>query len=177
MNEKTRGSHWFTEAVASAISVGGFFIVLGLVYINNPNLWKNTVNFFNDFTNVTVPHTSTNLPAPMTPAAHTAVYSAAFQFALAIAILQILVLAVRVGFGSQIRRTAETVGSLVFWFGTVWALNGLQGMKVTLSQSEQLTRWFQFWAIIISLIGISLLVRGVVIFAAAQLSPKNKAAH
>lgn len=174
MSEKKAGSSWFAEGLASAISIGGFFVIVGLVFVTNQNLWSNIVHFGNDFTNVTVPHTSINVPAPLTPAAHTAVYSAAFQFALGIGILQILVLAIRLAFHSRVRRTAQTVGGLVFWFGPAYALDGLAGMKDTLSQSQQLTSWFQFWAVIIMLIGISLLVRGAVVLAAAKLSPKPR---
>jgi hypothetical protein len=174
LTEGTSNSRWFVEALAGVVSAGGFFIIIGIVYTANQNLWHNIVKFGNDFTNVTVPHTNIILPAPLTPAAHTAVYSAAYQFALAIGILQIMVLIIRLAFNSRVRQTAETVGSLIFWFATAYALYGLAGMSIALSQSQQLTLWFQFWAVIIMLIGISLIVRGAVIATARLFAKKDK---
>ena len=164
-------SNWFVEGLATAVSVGGFFIIVGIIYVTNLGLSQNIINFFNDLTTVQVPHSTINLPAPLTPAAHTAVYSAAFQFALGIGAIQILVLAIRLAFGSRIRRTAETVGGLVFWFGTAYTLNGLAEMKSTMSNAQQLTLWFQFWSAIIILIGLSLLARAAFLYIAAKRHP------
>jgi hypothetical protein len=105
------------------------------------------------------------VPVPAAPAAYTAVYSATFQFALGIAILQILILAMRLILGSRIRRTAENAGNLVFWFGAAYMLNNLAGMESTLTHNQQLTMWFQFWAVIIIIFGLSLMARAVVLIA------------
>ena len=71
------------------------------------------------------------------------------------------------------RRIAQTVGSLVFWFGTAYALSVLSGMKSTLALSQQQTMWFQFWAVIIILIGLSLIARGAVLLSASRLSARG----
>lgn len=91
---------------------------------------------------------------------------------LGIAVIQILVLTIRLAFGSRIRRTAEYVGDLVFWFGTAYMLNDLAEMKNTLTNAQQLTLWFQFWSAIIILIGLSLLARAVLLYVAAKRHPK-----
>lgn len=169
-NASSQDSRWFTEGLVTAISVGGFFILVGIIYATNQNLLQNLINFFNDFTNVQLQNSTISLLAPFTPAAHTAVYLAAFQFALGIGIIQIIVLAARLALGSRIRRTAQAVGGLIFWFGTAYMLNGLAEMKTALSHDQQLVLWFQFWAVIIMLIGISLLARAAVLLIASKRS-------
>ena len=164
-----RRERGFAEGLMAAVSVGGFLVLVGIIFAINQNLLQNINNFFNDFNTVLLPHTTVNFPAPLTPAAHTAVYQATFQFALGIGILQILILALRLGLGSRIRRTAGTVGSLVFWFGAAYFLNNLAQMNAALSENQQLVLWFQFWATIILLIGISLVIRGAVVFLARKL--------
>jgi hypothetical protein len=156
------------EGLISAVSTGLFFVLVGVIFIINQNLWSKIQEFLNSFTIARVANTSVNLPVPSPPAAYTAVYSAAFQFALGIGALQILILAMRLTIGSRIRRTAQTVGSLVFWFGTAYALSILAGTKSTFALSQQQTMWFQFWAAIIILIGLSLIARAAVLLAARR---------
>lgn len=115
-----------------------------------------------------IANTSIQIPVPASPAAHAAVYSAVFQLALGIAILEIVILAMHLANGSRIRRTAQSVGNLVFWFGAAYLLNNLANMKSTLAHNQQLTMWYQFWAAIIILIGISIIARAVILFAANQ---------
>ncbi len=167
MTQKTTGyryDRWFGEGIISAISVGLFFVILGIVFVINQNLPQKIIDFFKDFTAVSV-GSNVNLPIPGTVAAHTAVYLAAFQFALGIGILQILVLALRLTLGSRKRRIAETVGNMVFWFGTAYMLNSLANIKSTLAISQQQVIWWQFWATIIILFGLSLIVQSIIRFA------------
>jgi len=174
MSEKGSTHHRMVgEGLISAVSTGLFFVLVGVIVIINLNLWSEIGKFLNSFTITRVANTSVNLPVPSSPAAYTAVYSAAFQFALGIGALQILVLAMRFTVGSRMRRIAQTVGSLVFWFGTAYALSVLSGMKSTLALSQQQTMWFQFWAVIIILIGLSLIARAAVLLAASQLSARG----
>jgi len=154
------------EGIIGAVSVGLFFVLIGVIFVINHNLWSNIQSFFDNFTIANVTNTSIQLPVPAVPAAHVVVYSAAFQFALGIAILQIIVLAIRLMIGSHVRRTAETVGNLVFWFGAAYFLNGLASMESSLAISKQQELWFQFWAVIIVLIGVSIVARAVVLFTA-----------
>jgi NhaP-type Na+/H+ or K+/H+ antiporter len=123
-------------------------------------------DFANDFTVANISNTSIQLPVPNVPAAHTAVYTMAFQFALGVGLLEVLVLGMRLGLGSRIRRTTGTIGGIVFWFGAAYCLNGLTNMKSTLAVSQQQELWFQFWAFIIILIGVSIIVRVAVFFTA-----------
>ena len=150
----------------AGVSVGLFFILVGTIAVVNINHLSQLGDFANDLTAVNVTNTSIQLPAPNVPAAHTAVYTIAFQFALGLGLLEVLVLGMRLGLGSRIRRTTGTVGGIVFWFGAAYFLSGLANMKSTLAVSQQQELWFQFWAAIIILIGVSIIVRAVVYFTA-----------
>src|SRR4030066_1772769 len=107
--------HRYEESVISAISVGGVFILIGVVYVLAlPNsLWDKTIAFFGGFTTSRVGDTGIFLPAPVSPSAHVVFYNAVFQFFLGLGLLQILVLAMRLLWRSHVRRTAETVGTPV----------------------------------------------------------------
>jgi hypothetical protein len=146
------------DSIISAISVGAVFILIGLVFVlAQPNsLWDSTNRFFSSFTTRQVPGININLPAPASPAAHAVFYTAVFQFTLGLAFLQILVLALRIGFGSRVNRIAETVGNLVFWFGTSYLAN------MYLNSSTTLKTYFVFWAGILIVLGLSIIARGVV---------------
>ncbi len=156
-----RGPH---DAIISAVAVGTVFILLGLVFVLAlpNNLWDDTIGFFSNLTARNLPgNPSLTLPAPANPAARGNVvfYTAVFQFSLGIAFLQVLILALRVGLGSRVRRIAETVGNLVFWFGAAYLAHAY------LNNSATLSAWFTFWALIIVVLGISILARAAVLLA------------
>src|SRR4030067_2778326 len=108
--------HRYEESVISAISVGGVFILIGLVYVLAlpSSLWDKIIAFFGSFTTRQVPGTGIFLPAPVSPGVHVVFYNAVFQFFLGLALLNILILAMRLIWRSHVRKTAETVGNLVF---------------------------------------------------------------
>ena len=147
------------EAMISAISVGAVFILFGLVFVLAlpNNLWDRTVAFFSSFIGREVPGLNITLPAPINPSAHAVFYTAVFQFSLGIALLQILILALRIGFRSPIGRIAETIGNLVFWFGTTYL------QFVYLNSTTTLTEWFMFWTAVVAVVGLSIVARAVVL--------------
>jgi len=147
------------EAMISAISVGAVFILFGLVFVLAlpNNLWDRTVAFFSSFTTREVTGLNITLPAPMNPSAHTVFYTAVFQFSLGIALLQILILALRIGFRSPFGRIAETIGNLVFWFGATYL------QSVYLNSTTTLSEWFMFWAAVIVVVGLSIIARAVIL--------------
>ena len=157
-------NRWFFEGLISAVSAGFFFVLVGVIFVINQGLVGGISDFGKDFVLVRVANTNTSFPVPATPAAHTVVYTAAFQFALGIAILQVAILAARLLTGSRRRRIAQTVGSLVFWSGSAYLLTTLVDMKSTLAISQQLTVWYEFWAAIIVVFGISIVIRSVAFF-------------
>jgi hypothetical protein len=160
VNAQTR-THKMGESLISAISVGAVFILIGIVFVlAQPNsLWDSIVTFCNSFTSRSVPGTGTSLPAPTNPAAHAVLYTAAFQFCIGLGILQVILLALRLMIYSPIRKTAETFGHLVYWFGASYLIT------TYLNNTTTISRWFMFWAGILVILGLSLIARAVVLLA------------
>jgi len=154
------------ERLYSAISAGAFFILIGIVYVINlpSNLWDATVDFFGSFTLAQVPSTGIYLPAPISPASHALLYGAIFQFCVGLGILQIIMLALRFTSHSPIGRTAETMGNLVFWFGTAYLIT------VYLNRTTDISMWFVFWAGVLIILGLSFVARSFVLLARKWMS-------
>ena len=148
----------FYEGLITALSIGGFFIILGFVFAFTPGITEQTSNFFSDLTTQTYTLGSTStlsLWGPAHPASHQGFYSAVINFFIGVGVLQIIVLAIRLVSHSWIRRIAQSVGDIVFWLGaavvaSVFLLEGT------------LNGWFQFWASLLVLIGLSLIARFLV---------------
>nr|ACD50064.1 putative serine phosphatase [uncultured crenarchaeote MCG] len=133
--------------------------MLGVIYVLAlPNsLFDQVVGFFGSFTTAPFPGTSINLPVPVNPQ-QPVFYTAVFQFCLGIALLQILVLTLRIIWRSPVKRTAETTGNLVFWSGTSIVV------AIFLNASTNRSEWFAFWGAFLLVVGFSLLARAAVIF-------------
>jgi hypothetical protein len=146
------------EPIIDAVSVGVVFILLGLVFVLAlpHNLFDAIVEFFSNLRLRPVGVSSFQLPAPANPGVHTVLYTAVFQFTLGLALLQILILILRIGFRSPIRKISETAGNLVFWGGASYLV------QMYLNGSTMLRQWFEFWAAIVIVIGLSIIVRGLV---------------
>ena len=147
------------EAILSAISVGFFFVLVGFIFIITPNLTDKMVDFFQDIAFVNVARLPSNfyLPRPATIGAHVTIYSAVEQFSLAWGVFLVAMLVIRFATGSQTRKKAENLGDIVFWFGSAYLVR-------TWLIGE--SKWFEFWALILMLLGISLIVRAVFLAAA-----------
>jgi hypothetical protein len=148
----------FTKGFIRALSVGGFFIILGLVFVLTPGTWHAADTFFRDLrvVNVSTDSHIANLkvPAPANPQMHADFYSAVFNFCVGIGILQIAVLALRLIFSSSVKRISNSVGDLIFWFGAAFSANAFL-------LAGTLKGFWQFWAALLMIIGISLIVRGI----------------
>jgi hypothetical protein len=160
VNAQTR-THKIGENLISAISAGAVFILIGVVFVlaQPSNLWDSIVSFFSSFTLRSVPGIGISLPAPANPAAHAVLYTAVFQFHIGLGILQIILLAIRLTIRSPIGKTAETMGNLVKWFG------GAYLVTTYLNNTTTISRWFMFWAGILIILGLSLIVRALVLLA------------
>ncbi len=150
------------EGLITALSIGGFFIILGLVFGFTPTISQNINTFFSDLTTVTFPFGSigstASLLAPAHPGNHQSFYLAVMNFLIGVGVLQIVILALRLAVHSQIRRLAQSVGDLIFWIGAAVMANVF---LLTGTQSG----WFQFWSSLIVLIGVSLIARFFVFLA------------
>jgi tellurite resistance protein TehA-like permease len=149
------------ENLFTTIYIGSLFIILGLVYYINisDNLWGGLVNFFSSLTLAPVPSTGISLPAPSNPANYLNLYVAAFQFTLAVGILEIIILILRVRLHSPVTRKAETIENIVFWLGTSYLITTyLVNMAIP-------SEWFVFWAGVILIFGLALIARSFVLLA------------
>lgn len=147
------------EGVMGALTAGLFFVVIGVIFITTPDLLNNVISFIRNLDVLRVPSTNIYLPAPRSPDAHAAVYSAVQQFGLIWAILEIAMLGLRVVFRSPLRNMAENASNIIFWFGAAYLI------QTFLNDTTTLTMWFAFWATIIMLAGLTLIVRAVILAA------------
>ena len=150
------------EGLITAIAVGGTLILLGLVALS-PGFLDAGRAFIRDFTSQVymVGSADFHLPYPAHPAAHNAFYQGVMMFIVGIAVLQIIILPLRLAFHSAFRRIAETVGNLIFWVGLAIA-----GYVFLLAGTRE--GWFQFWSSLIILAGASLIAQGMVYFSKRQ---------
>jgi hypothetical protein len=154
MTESSHRERALHEGVITALAVGGFLIIVGVVFGLTPGITGKIWDLFLDLTGVTYPaiNGSIVLPAPAHPAAHFDLYSAVFNFMLAVGVLQIAILAARLWAHSPTRKIAETAGNAVFWLGGAVVAN-LYLLAGTL------TGWFTFWPALIILAGASLIAQ------------------
>jgi hypothetical protein len=144
----------------SAISIGFFIILVGTLFILNPDLPNKIIDFARPESfelKEVASSLNVSLPIPKNPRAHLLIYQTVEQFCLVWAVFLVAMLAVRFVFRSSARNKAEELGNIVFWFGAAYFVQTLL---------VDATKWFEFWATIVTLIGISLIVRGVFLIAA-----------
>ena len=144
------------EGIFTAISIGFFFLLVGTLFVINPDLFGSIIDFFKDFELVDVPHTNIMLPAPESPHLHSTVYQAAIQVSIALGVFQVVILALRFVIPSSWGKRSEAVGSFVYWVGASFLI------QYFLIDSMQ---WFVFWSTIIILAGFSIIARAVVMAA------------
>ena len=169
MNNSSKRSVKRGESIFSIISLGFFFILVGAIFVYTTfvqqiDLFGDIIAFFDDFDIVKVPNTEALLlPAPKSPNIHLSVYSAALQFSLIWGLYQIAVLVLRFLARSPLNKKAETASNTFSWLATGYVIN------MFLNEATTTTKWFEFWAITILLIGVSLIIRATIL-AAARLS-------
>jgi len=147
-----------SEGIISAISVGFLFILFGSIYVLAlPTSLFEKVVAFTSLSSRQVPGTSIFLLAPTSPAAHSVFYTAVFQFCVGLAFLQLVVLILRLPWNSTTAKTAETLGSLVFWSGAALLSTTFLNAYTTVNT------WFAFWAGILVMMGASLIARSIVL--------------
>ena len=153
------------ENIITAISIGTLLILIGTIYVATlpTSLFDEFTDFLGAFTTSPVGGTGLHLPVPTVPAAHATLYNAAFQFCLGIALLQVLLLLLRLVFHSSIGKTSETVGNLVFWFGASYLV------ATFLNSSTTADTWFAFWAAILMVTVVSMIARALVLFTKRRI--------
>ena len=158
MTERSTGfPRGYREGLLSALSAGFFFVLVGAIFVTTPNLLDKIFAFFRDFEIVRVPNTSIRLPAPASPAAHSGLYSALAMFSFIWSLFQIVILIFRFIVYSPLSRKTETAGNLVFWLGANFLVRSF------LNETTRRGTWFEFWTAIIVLLGVSLIVRAIIL--------------
>ena len=155
------------ESFIGIISAGFFFVLIGALFITMPTLFDNIFSFLRNFDIVTIPNTGIVFIAPIRPWTHVIVYRAAEQFSFIWGFFQIVILALRFIVRSPLGKMAETGSNIVFWLGAGYLIGTF------LTGTTTLTVWFVFWSMIITLIGLSLIIRAIVLAVAAAVMPKT----
>jgi hypothetical protein len=163
LNDNKKSAPILGESVITAISIGFFLVLVGILFVITPNLFGEIIDLLSDFKLVeVVPNSNMIFPGPETPDAFSVVYVAAVQFSFALGIFQIVILALRFFISSPWEKRAETVGNLVFWLGTGFLVQSFLLEPILLETSQ----WFMFWSSIIMMIGVSLIARAGVMAVA-----------
>ena len=160
MNQDSGHVRRHHEGMLSAVSVGFFLILIGVLFITTPNLSDSVVKFATNFTTEQVGNTNIYIPIPQNVGNYGDVYVAVRQFSIIWGLFLIALLGARLVFGSQVRRLAENVGDIVFWLGAAYLAQTFL-VAPTQASTIDVTKWFEFWAAIIMLIGVSLIARGI----------------
>jgi hypothetical protein len=157
LNKSKETPRQYQEGIFTAISIGFFLLLVGTLFVINPNLFGSIIDFFRDFGLVDVPNTSIVLPAPESLQLHLTVYQAAGQFSIALGVFQVVMLALRFIIPSSWEKRSETVGNLVYWIGASFLIQSFL-IETTLDSMH----WFTFWSTIIILAGVSIIARAAV---------------
>jgi hypothetical protein len=162
------------EGLLSAVSVGFFLVLIGLLFVIKPNLYNDTVTFFSNFNATSaVPNTQIQLPAPdpqpsktnsTVHEANLSVYSAVQQFSVGWGIFLVALLVIRFASGSSWNRKARNISDIIFWFGMAYLVQTWL-IDATSNNTYQALNWFEFWSMVIALLGISLIVRAICLAA------------
>jgi hypothetical protein len=152
------------EGLIAGISAGFFFIVAGALFVIMPTLFDRIVTFLNSFDIVTIPNLGIPWPAPAQPflSSHLTVYLAAERFSFIWGVFEIVLLVLRIVLRSNIEKIAETASNMLYWFGSGVLIRMFLLESVRFPTVAGLTRWFAFWAAIIMLFGVSLIIRGII---------------
>jgi len=132
-------------------SFGVFLVLIGVIFVITPNLGDEIGDFIKDFETVEV-YPDVDLPKPASN--HPVLYTAVAQFSIVYGLFHIALLILRLYFGDYLKRKAGTLSGVVFWLGA--------GYLLTILSADNIG-WFAFLSWLIIFIGLSLVVRSLVI--------------
>ena len=133
------------------ISFGAFLIIIAVIYLKTPGLLSEAKAFVADFRLVEL---FQNFWWFVPSSNHPVLYNAAEQFCYAFGLVHIAVLGLEIAKGSSTRRKGRTSSSIVFWLGAGYILSLL---------SQGALSWLSFIASLIILLGVSIVVRALVL--------------
>lgn len=142
-------------------SFGFFLMLVGVIWIITPNLLEEVRDFFEDFKLEEEVFPNVFLPAPAS--SHPVVYTAVARFCFVFGLFQIFILVLRFIFREPVDKIAGTFSGMAFWLGAGFLANIL---------SAETIKWFVFLGWIIVLIGLSLVIRSLVVLL-SELVPRK----
>jgi len=141
---RSKGTDWL-----GLVSLGFFFITIGIIFIITPNLTGEIGAFVKDFH--LEAYANIRLPAPRT--LHPTIYQTIMNFCYIFGASQIIVLILRFALRDLSSRKAETGSGIVFWLGMgVFA-------DFANSLSTEPTRWFSLLSGLIIMVGLLIISR------------------
>ncbi len=139
--------------IVGLVSFGLFLVLVGVIIAVTPGWYAAARSFVEDFELEKV-NGNISLPAPADPYDHEVVYTAVERFCLVWGVFQIGILVLRFFLGQTVNKKAETFSGIVFWLGAAYA--------TSLLLAESLS-WFGLWAVILIVIGLSIVARSLVV--------------
>ena len=133
-------------------SFGFFLLLIGVILLIMPNLLEEVRDFFEDFKLEEEVFPNVFLPVPAS--SHPVVYTAVARFCLVFGLFQIFILVLRFVFREHVDKIAGTFSGMILWLGAGFVANML---------SAETIKWFVFLGWIIVLIGLSLVIRSLVV--------------
>ena len=140
----SKGTDWL-----GLVSLGFFFITIGMVFILTPNLTEQIKTFIRDFH--LEAYANFKLPAPKT--SHPIIYEALTNFCYILGASQIIILILRFALRDLPSRKAETGSGIIFWLGMgVFA-------DFANSLSVEPTGWFSLISGLVIMVGLLIISR------------------
>jgi hypothetical protein len=133
--------------------VGFTLLLIGTVFVITPDLFGSVIDFFKDFGIVEVPNTDISFLGLEHESMHMTFYQAVGQISIALAVFQVFMLVLRFAIPSTWEKRSETAGNIVSWAGTAFLVQALLIDN---------TQWFAYWAAVIIVMGVSMIVRAIV---------------
>ena len=134
--------------ILGMVSFGFFLLLAGIIVIITPHPLKEVQSFFTDISD-----NAQGFPAPSMP--HPVLYTAVMRFALIFGLFSVGILVLRFVLRESANRKAGTASSVVFWLGMTFLTDLLVAESIS---------WFAFWAGMIVIIGVMIIVGALVRF-------------
>lgn len=141
------------EQLLSWLSFGVFLIIIGVLFLLNPNLIDEVRVFFEDFKLEQVSG-SFYFPAPQSH--HPTLYNSIALFCFTFGTYQIFLLILRIALEATSTKKVETFTSILFWLATGFAMLMLKNGTI---------EWMTFIAWLIILAAIIIIIRSIAYIA------------
>ena len=135
-------------------SFGFFILLVGVIWVITPDLFQKIIDFFKDFKLEEEIFPNVPFPAPARPYRHLVVYTALARFCFVFGLFQIVILVLRFFFRESLDKVAGAFSGVVFLLGVGFVSNLLAAGTIG---------WFGFFGWFIAFIGLSIVVRSLLV--------------